>query len=131
MFPASRHRRGKPKLFLSRIPPFQPTEVGSTGGTQTLKVTNVGKAEATRLRVIPRGAGRRDFRLGEINPKSLKPGATASFTATFEPRKGGTRQAKLLILSSAPSVQAILTGRGDEPVVDKPGGTGHLPVINY
>jgi len=121
---------GAPKLRIDRRPaPFSETKVNTEGGTQVVKFTNVGSTPANRIVVVLKGKARGDYRLVQPRSTTLAPGSTTSFSATFEPRKAGTRAARVFILSDGAPTGTVLTGRGVD--ASKPGGTGHLPTVNY
>jgi hypothetical protein len=94
---------------------FGSQKVGSKSAPQSVKLTNTGTAAIGISQIIDSGTDGGDFLETNNCPSSLNAGANCSITVTFDPRKTGTRTAKISISDSGGgSPQSVpLTGVGD------------------
>jgi len=105
---------------------FGPVNVSSGSVTQTFTITNVGLADlllqSSPNKVVKSGTNSADFTMTQPAASTLAPGASTTFTVTFDPSGAGLRTAILTIDNND----------GDEdPFVFNLNGTGATPpVIN-
>jgi hypothetical protein len=94
---------------------FGSQKVGSKSAPQSVTLTNTGTAAIGISQIIDNGTDGGDFLETNNCPSSLNAGANCSITVTFDPRKTGTRTAKISISDSGGgSPQSVpLTGTGD------------------
>jgi hypothetical protein len=104
------------RLTVQRPIPFAPAEVGSTGRTQILRITNGGGEPVTGLRVLLKGPNRVDFMVTQPSVKTLDPGASTTFRAIFNPKTAGRRRATVIVIGSVPAVSVTLSGNGESDI---------------
>jgi hypothetical protein len=110
-----------PALEVSQPRLFPDTEVGKRSRDQRITIRNRGGLDATGLRVVRSGAGRRDFRVGQPLSKVLEGGQTTLFRARFRPQAEGIRRARFTVLSDGVPVTVGARGRGlAKPVIRPP-----------
>jgi alpha-tubulin suppressor-like RCC1 family protein len=68
--------------------------------TKTFTIRNAGNSPLTGLALSKSGTNQGDFSLSALAGSTLAPGATSTFTVTFQPVAGGTRAALLSLASS-------------------------------
>ncbi len=71
--------------------------VGSTSGSQTFTIKNLGSAPLTNLSVSCDDA---DFNLGSLGTSALPPGASTTFKVSFQPTSANLHAARLVIYSN-------------------------------
>jgi hypothetical protein len=103
-------QQGSPRLTLESASQFPDTRIQRLSPVQTLKLKNVGDAEASGIRA-ELGGDRGDFRV-RIPRRPLAPGASLLVQTRFRPTTQGTRRSPLSIRSNAPTVSTLLTGEG-------------------
>lgn len=94
---------------------FGRADIGGKSRPKRILVRNDGWDDLTRLRVIAKGKGRREFKLSQPAQKSLAPSQLTTFKITFRPSNRGKRRANLLVSSNAPKSNPFvlkLSGKG-------------------
>jgi len=92
---------------------FRATSVGKRSRAQTLRISNHGGSTLGGLRVSAGGRAKREFLVVQPAIKSIAPGASTSFKASFRPRTKGVRRATLTVRSNAPAARVPISGRGN------------------
>lgn len=103
-------KKDSPRLTLESASQFPDTRIQRLSPVQTLKLKNVGDAEAKGIRA-ELGGDRGDFRV-RMPRRPLAPGASLLVQTRFRPTTQGTRRSVLSIRSNAPTVSTLLTGEG-------------------
>ena len=79
------------------------TRRGESSAAQTFTVQNAGTATLGSLALSVVGPNLGDFSLGALGATSLMPGATTTFTVTFNPAALGARSATVYVASNDPN----------------------------
>ncbi|MCP5533082.1 MAG: M6 family metalloprotease domain-containing protein [Akkermansiaceae bacterium] len=79
---------------------FKTTKIGKVSKSKKITIKNVGKADLYGLSVATSGQNAKDFKVGKLSKKVLKPGQKATVSVRFAPRKAGSKKAKLLVMSN-------------------------------
>ena len=99
---------------------FKNVPVG-TKSTQTIQLKNDGKVSITLTGVTPYDTG---FSVSGIStPLTLAPGASAQFSAIFQPKTAGSYAGSVAITSTAADSRVLVTLTGNAVAS---GGTGHI-----
>ena len=108
---------------------FGSIALGSTSAKQYFTIYNFGNADLTDLQLSTSGWRRRDYEVSSLGTNRLAPGASATFSISFEPSYTGSRNASLRIYSNDPDTSRLtinLSGSGvnsPEIQVDDSAGT--------
>ncbi len=104
---------------------------GNTGTPHTFTIQNSGAAPLTGLLFSISGADRSDFTIGNLGATTLAPGASTTFTVSFAPSAGGTRNALVNIASNDPNTNPFrinVSGSGLIPKIGIFNGSSTAPV---
>jgi uncharacterized cupredoxin-like copper-binding protein len=79
---------------------FGNVNLGSSGTAVVFTVKNLGTANLSGLVISMVGANPADFKASALGATTLLPGASTTFSVTFQPTAGGSRSASLRIASN-------------------------------
>ncbi|MCW1885216.1 choice-of-anchor D domain-containing protein [Luteolibacter flavescens] len=106
---------------------FPETTVDGTATVKTFTIVNQGYLDLTGIAISKDGNHRGEFQYSEPEVTTLPPGASTTFTVSFNPKAGGARDAMLRVSSNDLNegiFEILLTGNavGSEITVESSGG---------
>ncbi len=107
-------------LLLQKAKAFPLTQVGRKSKVQRLSLTNRGDLPVSGIRLVLRGAGRKDFKITQPVLKMLAPLKATTYRVSFHPKKPGSRRATVMVVGSGATTSGILKGKGATGEIQSP-----------
>ncbi|MBV9266341.1 MAG: choice-of-anchor D domain-containing protein [Acidobacteriaceae bacterium] len=100
---------------------FGNQNVGTSGGSQTIVLSNTSDVPLNITNILVSGTNSADFSLANTCPAALISGTSCTATVTFQPSGAGSRSAKLMIEGdSSTSETVLLSGAGGNSTQSSP-----------